>query len=69
MLTGVRLCNMYPIVNMRYDKSTPNVTATSEQLAELPPGIVEKLRMTEQPAENFNYVKGLVGQLESVRAE
>ena len=69
VLTGVRLCNMYPIVNMRYDKSTPNVTATSEQLAELPPGIVEKLRMTEQPAENFNYVKGLVGQLESVRAE
>jgi hypothetical protein len=60
VLTSVRLNNMYPISDMKYDKSTANIPATSEQLAQISnQELIEKFRMNEQPAKNFEYVKDL----------
>lgn len=65
VLTSVRLNNMYPIVDMVYDKTQANVPAASEQLAQIPDqSLIEKFRMSEQPAKNFDYVLELSKQLQ-----
>ncbi len=55
VLTSVRLNNLYPIHDMKYDKSSENIPATSEQLSQLPEQLAEDFRMDEQPAKNFDY--------------
>jgi len=60
VVTSVRLNNMYPFdENMKYVKT--ETRTANEKIPEIPQFLWDALRCEEQPVENLDYIRGIVG--------